>query len=201
MSKMKSMLPLGRTSRWSLLFALLFAAILLYLAFRGASWNEMVGTIRQAQLPYLILTSLILTLSLLIRGLRWNVLLSPEKSISPVTVFWGIAVGNLGNNFLPARAGDFIRSAMIGRYADMSKTYTFATIITERIIDVLALVLIGLAVLHGLEGVPAWLLSTIPAVLVFGLASVGALFVLPCLEDWLRTDSPGFGYPTPGVPG
>ena len=67
-----------------------------------------------------------------------------------------------------------------------SKTYTFATIITERIIDVLALVLVGLVVLHGLEGMPAWLLGTIPVILVLGLASLGALFVLPCLEDWFK---------------
>src|SRR5438093_13389991 len=98
-----------RASRWLLLLALLLAGALLFLAFRGVAWHDMLVTVRQGHLDYLALAALILSASYFIRGLRWRILLSAEKHIGPLTVFWATVVGYLGNNFLPARAGELIR--------------------------------------------------------------------------------------------
>ncbi len=177
---------LSRRSRWTLILSLLIAGILLFLAFRGVSWNEMFETVRRGRFGYLILTSLILSLSYFMRGLRWRFLLSPEKLIAPRTVFWATVVGYLGNNFMPARAGDFIRSVMMGRVAGMSKSYCLATIFIERIIDVIFLVLISLVALLSLKGMPGWLFRVMPTMVVLGLVSVVALFAMPRLEQWFK---------------
>jgi len=52
-------------------------------------------------------------------------------------------VGYLGNAFLPARAGELIRSAYLGQKTGAGTSFVFATALVERLLDVIALVLIG----------------------------------------------------------
>jgi glycosyltransferase 2 family protein len=176
-----------RISRWSLILSLLFAAAFLYLAFHGASWEGMVGTARQGRMSLLILSFFLQSLSYIVRGWRWHVLLRIEKYISPLIVFWAMMIGYVGNNFLPARAGELIRSAMIGRSAQISKTYALATIFTERLIDMAVLVLICLGMLIFLKEMPGWLASALPILGVVVLAGLAALFFIPRHEHWLKT--------------
>src|SRR5437867_2542964 len=91
-------------ARWSVVLALGLAAVLLVLSCRGVNWGEMLATVQHARCDYLALAFLALSVSCFIRGLRWRVLLSTEKLIAPLTVFWATVICNLGNSFLPARA-------------------------------------------------------------------------------------------------
>ena len=175
-----------RTPRWSLILTFFVAGVLLFLAFRGVNWNEMTETARQGRLDYIALAFMTLSASYFVRGLRWGVLLGAEKRIAPLTVFWGTVVGYLGNSFLPARAGELIRSVMIGRSANISKIYVLATALTERIMDVVALVLISLVAIMSLAGVPGWLLTTAQVMGVLGLVGVVGLYVAPRLEGLLK---------------
>jgi hypothetical protein len=150
----------------------------------------MVGTVRQGRLDLLILTFFLQSLSYFVRGLRWHVLLRIEKFISPMTVFWAMMIGYVGNNFLPARAGEFIRSVVIGRRAQISKTYALATIFTERVIDMAVLVLICLSMLVFLQEMPRWLTNSLPVLGAIGLFGVGALFFIPRYEHWLKMRLP-----------
>lgn len=79
----------------------------LYLAFRKVNWRELRDAILQARLWILALFVVITSANCLLRSLRWRVLLTAEKSIPPATVFWANMVGYLGNNYLPARAGNW----------------------------------------------------------------------------------------------
>lgn len=174
-----------RTSRKSLWLAFLLAGVLLYLALRGVAWGEMLGTVRQARLDYLTLACMTLSVSYFLRGLRWRVLLSAGKPVSALTAFWATLVGYLGNSLLPARAGEVMRSVMISRHAGLSNSYVFATALTERILDVVALVMISLAALMSLDGMPPWLLKASQVMTVLGLVCVAGLFIAPRLGGWL----------------
>jgi hypothetical protein len=165
-----------------MLFTLVLAAVLLVLAFRGVDWQQMLATLRQGRLDYLALTFACLTTAFFLRGLRWRVLLSAERPVSPLDTFWATSVGYLGNGFLPARAGELIRSAMLGRRAGISASYVLATALTERILDALFLVLIGLLAMLTLEGLPPWLITGVQIMAVLGMASLGGLVLLPRLE-------------------
>jgi uncharacterized protein (TIRG00374 family) len=155
---------------------------LLYLAFRGVDWREIVRTVQGARVEYLALALCLITAASFIRSLRWRVLLSAEKSLPPVTVFWATMAGYLGNNFLPARAGEVIRTVLIGQAADLSKSFVLATALTERMMDVVALVLISLAALSALHGLPAELLKAVQVMSAVSLVGLAGLFVLPRLE-------------------
>lgn len=172
---------------WRLAAGLGLAVVLLYLAFRQANWAEMLAVARQARPEYLALALLWASLSWMVRSLRWRILLSAEKSIPPRTVFWAIAAGYLGNYLLPARAGELIRSVLLGEKAHISKSYVLATVLTERIIDACVLALICLATLRRL-GTPApWMTPALNSMLGLGVGGLAFLFIAPRLENLLVT--------------
>ncbi len=170
----------------SFVFILLLAGFFLFLAFRGIDWIAMLDTVRQGRFDYLLLGCFTLTLSHFIRSLRWRLLLSAEQWIAPITVFWATMVGYLGNSLLPARAGELMRTVLIGQNANMSKIYVLATVLTERILDVVALVLIGLVAFLSLDRIPDGLRRAVQVMGGIGLIGVGGLFIIPHLESELK---------------
>jgi glycosyltransferase 2 family protein len=168
-----------RNSRVAMAAGVLLAIVLLYLAFRGVDWDEMLATLRQGSPGTLLLAGVIFTFSCLMRGLRWRVLLSAEKLLPPLLVFSANMIGYLGNNFLPARAGEVIRSVMVGQRGGISKSFALATALTERIMDAVLLVLISAVSLLALRTVPEWLLPALRVMAVAGVVGVGLVFVAP----------------------
>src|SRR5262245_4476115 len=125
-----------------LILTLLLAALCLWFAFRKVDWAEMLMIGSQARLEYLLLAAVMLTISFWLRGIRWGLLLNSGLAHS-LTMFWGIAVGYLGNAFLPARAGEVIRAMFVGGRLSISRSYVLATAIVERVIDVAVLVIVS----------------------------------------------------------
>lgn len=164
---------------WYLALTIVIAAILLVLAIRGVSWQEMLETLRLADPQYLVVILFLGSLSVFVRGLRWGVLISAEKKINIFTMFWATAVGYLGNTFLPARAGEVIRSMMLGRKAGVSKSYVLATALTERIFDAITLVLIGVFTLPSITNLPEWLPKAMRLMGIIGAAALVFLLLAP----------------------
>jgi uncharacterized protein (TIRG00374 family) len=171
-----------KASRWSVAVALVLAGVLLVLAFRGVSWSDLLGRLSQGRLDLLALAALTFTTSYFLRGLRWRILLGAERPAPPVTVFLAVAAGYLGNSFLPARAGELIRSALIARRTGMSTSYVLATALVERVLDVVALVLISFAAVAALPLVPAWLVGATHLMAVLALVGLFVFVALPRLD-------------------
>lgn len=172
--------------RWSLVVAALLAAALLYFAFRGVNWRESLATAQQARLEYLALAACVGSGSYFARGLRWRVLLSAEKPVARVTAFWATMTGYLGNSFLPARAGEVVRSVLVGRGAGLSQSFALATALTERMLDAITLALIGLAAILTLPGLPDWLLSAVRIMGIVALAGLAMVLAATRLESLLK---------------
>jgi uncharacterized protein (TIRG00374 family) len=77
------------------------------------------------------------------RANRWQTLLKAEKLIPALDVFWANMTGYLGNSILPARAGEIIRSVYIARENKLSLSFVLSTGFVERLIDLIALVILG----------------------------------------------------------
>ena len=86
-----------------------------------------------------------------VRGERWHVLLG-ENGASPrrVDSYGLIAVGYLGNNVLPARAGDALRVVLLVPRARTDARTVIGTLVAERLCDVLVLGLVFLGLAYGL---------------------------------------------------
>lgn len=163
--------------RWVVIIGLVLAVVFLYLAFRGVNWNEMVTIVQQANPAYLGVAVMIYVVSCFTRGARWRVLLTAEKKIPTLTVFWSLMIGYLANNFLPARAGEVIRAVVVGQHGGVSKSFSLATALTERIVDAVILVVVSVVSLLLMQTVvPPDLL---PALRVMAIAAgIGGLGVL-----------------------
>lgn len=166
-------------NRLYLIFAVILAAVLLYLALRKISWQEMWDALLHTRYEYVIIFFLLGATSIFMRGLRWGVLLSAEKKIKPLTMFWATSIGYLGNTVLPARAGEVIRSVMLGSRENISKSYVFATAITERILDVIILVLLGAFSIPFIGNLPEWINNAMRMMGIVGVVGVGVLFTAP----------------------
>ena len=111
--------------------AVALAGILLYLSLRGIEWREVGRIVAGASPGRLALVLGIASVALLLRAVRWHVLLASSVLTIPA-VFWATAAGYFGNNFLPARAGELVRTMMISARRNIVQTPITAVSISTR---------------------------------------------------------------------
>ncbi|HEV8208595.1 MAG TPA: lysylphosphatidylglycerol synthase transmembrane domain-containing protein [Vicinamibacterales bacterium] len=105
------------------------------------------AAIAAARPEWLALSLATMFLNLSIRALRWKYLLEPLAPTTFASAFRATAVGFAANAVLPARAGEVIRPYFLARQAPtdqqgrMTATGAFATIILERLLDVVTVLL------------------------------------------------------------
>jgi len=119
--------------------------------------------------------------SLVLRAVRWQYLLLKLKQVAIMSVFSAIVVGMFANNILPARIGEFVRAAFLGRREQTSSTSILANIVLERIADLVSL--LGLFSVYllflGAESEHRVLLEKAGWVLLAGSIGVsGCLFLI-----------------------
>jgi glycosyltransferase 2 family protein len=92
-------------------------------------------------------------LATLVRGERWHALLR-EDGAHPVRAdAHGLnVVGYMGNNILPARAGDAMRIFLMAPRALSSRRTVAGTLIAERLLDVAVILILFVVVGYGLLG-------------------------------------------------
>ncbi|MGH9582450.1 MAG: lysylphosphatidylglycerol synthase transmembrane domain-containing protein, partial [Bryobacteraceae bacterium] len=182
--------PANRISRSRALysaFALALAAVLLYFSLRGIHWREVWTILAGADPRFILLGAAISTFSLLLRALRWRVLLRSRAPVDVGTAFWAMSACYFGNNFLPARAGELVRTFIVSRRTGLSKTFVLTTALSERLSDAIALVVIGSVVLLTLPVRPGWFAHAATPFAVVGLFGAAAIAVLPRLERLWKT--------------
>ena len=91
-----------------------------------------------------------------LRAMRWQYLLAPVGHTSFNTAFRTTIIGFAASALLPARAGEVIRPYLLARRERLSATAAFATIILERLLDLMTVLLLFAAfVFLGAAGVVA----------------------------------------------
>jgi glycosyltransferase 2 family protein len=118
------------------------AAALVVVFLRNVPLRDVAGAIMHARVSWLGLSLLTAILSLIIRALRWQYLLEPLGHASFANAFRATAVGFAASSILPARAGEVIRPYFLARHEKMTATGAFATIILERVLDVLTVLVL-----------------------------------------------------------
>jgi len=164
------------------LIALVLAGILLYFSLRGIDWAEVWRIVSRAYVPYIFLALLIATFSLFLRAYRWRILLQAQAPVPVSTAFWATSAGYFGNNFLPARAGELVRTMMVSSATGLGKTFVLTTALTERLADAIALVLISSIVLLTLPFRPGWFDNAARPFAIIGFCGALAILIVPKLE-------------------
>lgn len=163
--------------------AIALAAVFLYFSLRGIDWRRVGQILVSANPLYVFLCALFSTIALFLRAYRWRILLRAEGEVTVSTAFWATAAGYFGNNFLPARAGEVVRTMMISSRAGLSKAFVLTTALSERLADAITLITISAVVLLILPpGSAGWLSRGAKAFAIAGGLGLVALAVLPYLE-------------------
>jgi uncharacterized protein (TIRG00374 family) len=92
-------------------------------------------TMRDAKYGWLVPGVAVYFLGVWVRAWRWHYLLRPLKSVSTRTMFPIVAIGYMGNNIYPARAGEVLRAVVLKRKEAVPVSASLATIIVERVYD------------------------------------------------------------------
>ena len=168
--------------RWPLSIAI--SALFLYWAVSGIAWPAVWNVVTTARTAYLLLAALVGCGTYLLRAVRWRILLNAEAHFDLATVFWANMAGYLGNNVLPARAGELIRSVLISSRSQLSKTYVLTTALSERFMDVIAVVLWASIAILTIGATPPWMASLSRVLVLGSVAAAVFIAVLPHVT-WL----------------
>lgn len=168
------------------LISSLLAIGLLYWAFSKSQlhWDDLLNTFHQADYNWVTVSLIIAILSHLLRALRWEQLLG-AMNYQPGTArtFSAVLIGYFAN-FLVPRLGEVSRCGSLKKTADIPFEESFGTVITERIVDLLSLVvLVGITFVFEWEPLQKSLFPTlrlpsgalILAVSALGLIGLGVL--------------------------
>ena len=112
----------------------------IYWAFWDFKFHEFANSIQEVNYIYLLFATLFLWASVWLRALRWRWLFRINTMPTTASLYRAALRGYFGNNILPLRLGELMRAYLIGREWNLSKKYVFGTIVLERILDFLSLI-------------------------------------------------------------
>ncbi|MGE0450309.1 MAG: lysylphosphatidylglycerol synthase transmembrane domain-containing protein [Vicinamibacterales bacterium] len=107
----------------------------------GVSLPTVAAEIRLSRLPYLTAAVLLSLSGFAFRTWRWQQLLGPLKWIPARRVASAIFIGWAASAVLPGRVGEVARAWILGREG-IRRSAAFGTIVLERLLDILAVLLL-----------------------------------------------------------
>lgn len=131
---------------------------LLWWVFRGYDLSQLLKALLSADRNFLLLGSLMILPSYMVRGFRWQFLFPAQAKPGWGALFSAMMIGYLANNVMPARAGELIRAYVLGKREQISKSMVFATVLVERLTDLLVILLLLIFVVW-IFPFPSWLIN------------------------------------------
>jgi uncharacterized protein (TIRG00374 family) len=119
----------------------LLLTFFLWLVFLKVNFEELIFALESANYPLIMAAAFLNGFTFIPRAYRWKILLKPLKNTRFGNTFGSLSIGFMANSVLPARGGEFVRAFTIGQTEKISKSASFATIIVERVLDLVTLIL------------------------------------------------------------
>ncbi len=129
------------------------SALFTYLAVRNVRFGEVWDGLTSNNYWWTIPSLALLAASLVLRAIRWRYLFAAETRPPMRPVLEATILGQFFNNVLPARAGEAARVVALNQSSRTSRAETTATVIAERVYDVLALLVLLFVLLPWLPRV------------------------------------------------
>ncbi|MTI87406.1 MAG: flippase-like domain-containing protein [Balneolaceae bacterium] len=117
-------------------------ALFLWLAFKEVEFSEVMEAARNMSYGWILPFTGLTLLAHYIRAERWRMLFTnKDKTPSRLTLYTGVMFGYLTNIVLP-RVGEVARPVYVARQVDEKNSKLIGTIVLERVIDVISMLLI-----------------------------------------------------------
>jgi glycosyltransferase 2 family protein len=132
-----------RTAR--ILFFLAIGFFFLFISFRDVPLEKLISGLRSARYEWVLLSLSFATLAFVSRAFRWVLLIEPLGYRPSVrNTFYALMTGYLANFILP-RIGEITRCGSLNRTDRIPADSLLGTVITERITDLVLLILLAAA--------------------------------------------------------
>lgn len=120
----------------------IISVIALYFAFRNVPFAELMSYLRAINYIWIIPSVVFVFLSFICRAFRWQIILQSSHRIRYWHAFHPMMIGFMLNCILPARLGELARPAVLLKKDDVPYTTGLATVATERVFDLLILIIL-----------------------------------------------------------
>jgi len=161
----------SKTVKFSI--GLLFSILGMLYAFRQFNWTEFIESLQGVKYRYLIGSMTLQLTAVWLRAVRWKWLLVPIKNVPVWTTFNATIIGYFGNSVLPVRMGEVLRAYIVANNSALSVAQVIGSLIVERMLDVLGVVIFALIFLFNFEiiFIPKWfiLIIVMTTVVLFGI--------------------------------
>jgi uncharacterized protein (TIRG00374 family) len=133
--------------KWQVWLGILLSAVFGLVTLSQVDLRQLTAALRSAHYPLLVLAAVLQVSTLLVRAWRWQYLFEPIQPIRLLPLLSATAVGFLANMVLPAHAGEVVRAYVLSRREAVSAMTVLTTIVVERAMDIVIMLVILLAVL------------------------------------------------------
>ena len=140
----------------NLILGLFVGGLFVWLAFRGTDFEGVKASFRDADYIYIIPVVFLSIIVQILRSYRWGVILEPMAKINQGILFAITSVGFMAISLLPVRMGEIVRPYLISQKSPVKIGSALATIVVERVFDMLTLMIFLLIVLIKVE-LPRWI--------------------------------------------
>lgn len=128
----------------------------IYFSVKNINSNELKESLSAVKPLWLVPIVLSNFIVIALKSLRWRIMLKRIKRIAFWLMFRVLTIGYMANNILPARLGEAVRIHMLGKDAEVSRSTTTASLISDRIIEAVSFLLLA-ASLILFTNVPKWM--------------------------------------------
>jgi uncharacterized protein (TIRG00374 family) len=153
------------------------SALFAYLAVRHVHFGEVWDGLRSSNYWWLFPALALLAITVYLKALRWRYLFVRETRPGTHAVVDALLIGYFFNSILPARAGEAARVLALRQRAGTSPAEAAATVVVERIYDVLVLLILLFLAVPGLPHV-TWLHAAVVLAFVLAVVIAVAMVVL-----------------------
>lgn len=124
-----------RNQKIMLAISMMISAIFLIIAFRGLNPSAVLDTFRSANPLWLLAGFLVYFLAMLMITRRWKFLVDDSARVPMRDLYPLVAVGYMGNNIYPFRAGEILRLVLLRRGWNVPFARGAVTVLVERCFD------------------------------------------------------------------
>ena len=173
---------------------------LFWLVYRKTNFSEIWSLVKETKWAWVLLSIGLGLLSHILRSLRWKLLIRP-LGYNPrfTTLFYSVMIMYFSNLAIP-RSGELIRCATASKYEKIPFSSLLGTVVTERIIDMLMLIILTVIVIFSQMGLVIDFVKdhptinntlsdfskSLPILLFLGVLSLVVIFLLYKFRHRLR---------------
>lgn len=163
--------------RYKTFIGLFFTVVFVVISFGNIDFESVGGLIARSNPVFIVIASVFYMSSFVPRALRWKVIMRKRRDVKIRKSFSYVLIGWMGNNIFPARAGEVLRAYVSGAKERIGTSFSLATILVERIFDVLTLTLF-LVSMALIAPFPSWVRDAVTCASFVLMLGIAALFLI-----------------------